>query len=216
MNDLTRPPPGDPPRLVLASGSPRRAELLKQLGLTFDVVIPRVNEQPLAGEDPISLVIRLARAKAATVRQSRDVSSDVVLAADTVVVVDGTILGKPENRDQGIGMLNMLSGNTHCVVSGVAIESENDSDFFHVETKVRFRTLTNEEAARYWQSGEPADKAGGYGIQGMGAIFVAAIQGSYTNVVGLPLAETAATLKNFGIDCLGDSVTANVTETDNG
>jgi len=187
--------------LVLASKSPRRAELLKQLGLTFSTVKPEVDEVLLPGETPEKFVRRLAQDKNDSVRAMLK-GSQVIVAADTVVVIDRCILGKPKSREDGARMLRMLSGREHLVYTGLVISTETHRYPIVSETKVCFRTLSNEETQKYWRTGEPADKAGAYGIQGLGASFVSHIEGSYSNVVGLPLMETAQVLNQLGIDCL--------------
>ena len=188
-------------RIVLGSTSPRRAALLGQLGIEFDVIAPAVDESRRAGEDPVDYALRLAAVKCASVRE-RAGPARVVLAADTVVVCAGRVLGKPGSRAEGLAMLALLSGREHRVVSAVAVGRQEEQRTRVSETLVAFRQLTGEEREAYWESGEPRDKAGGYGIQGLGSIFVTAISGSYSGVVGLPLMETAELLGEFGIDCL--------------
>jgi septum formation protein len=187
--------------LVLASKSPRRAELLRQLGLTFSTVKPEVEEVLLPGESPEEIVLRLARDKSNAVRQKL-IGPKIVIAADTVVVIDNRIIGKPKSREDGIETLERLSGREHKVYTGVVISTDSHQFPIVSETKVHFRTLSKEEAEKYWLTGEPVDKAGAYGIQGIGALFVSGIEGSYSNVVGLPLMETAHLLNQLGIDCL--------------
>ena len=187
-------------KLILGSGSPRRQQLLQQLGVVFTSDAPDVDESLLADESPVEYVLRLAVTKARVV-VSRHPGS-VVLGADTTVFHDGNILGKPESKDDGVAMLKALSGTTHEVVSGVAIIADRE-EVFSVISKVTFRRLNAAEIDWYWDSGEPADKAGGYGLQGAGGAFVETIEGSYSNVIGLPLAETVRVLRDFGIECLG-------------
>ena len=178
--------------LVLASTSPRRAELLGGLDLLFDVCPPDIDETPLPGEAPAPYVERLARAKAAAV-----VAADtVVLAADTTVDLDGTILGKPSTSSEAADMLAALSGRDHLVHTGVAVATRLGVETVTVSTSVRFAALTTSDIEWYIDTGEPFDKAGGYGIQGRAASFVASIDGSVTNVIGLPLAETVALLRS--------------------
>ena len=178
--------------LVLASTSPRRAELLGGLDLLFDVRLPDIDETPLPGEAPAPYVERLARAKAAAV-----VAADtVVLAADTTVDLDGTILGKPSTSSEAADMLAALSGRDHLVHTGVAVATRLGVETVTVSTSVRFAALTTSDIEWYIDTGEPFDKAGGYGIQGRAASFVASIDGSVTNVIGLPLAETVALLRS--------------------
>lgn len=188
--------------LYLASGSPRRKELLNQIGVPFQVVKVDVDESWRTGEEPLDYVLRLAAEKAqAGLAQlkSQGVAHAVVLGADTAGVLHGEILGKPADRDAAIAMLMRMSGHTHQVVTGIALATEAGVLVSNSVTEVTFRPLTETEAERYWQTGEPADKAGAYGIQGFGAIFVANIEGSYTGVVGLPLFETAQLLQQAGV-----------------
>ncbi|PZW86532.1 septum formation protein [Pseudomonas sp. 2848] len=187
-------------QLYLASGSPRRRELLNQIGVPFTVVSAPIDETPLPGEAPTAYVERLAQAKAVAGFAYTD-GVGVVLGADTTVVLDGQILGKPENREQALAMLGDLSKREHQVLTAVALTDGQRSISRCVSTTVRFRTISFEEALRYWDSGEPVDKAGGYAIQGLGAVFVSGIEGSYSAVVGLPLSETAELLEQFGVPC---------------
>jgi septum formation protein len=184
-------------RLILASGSPRRAELLEQIGLDFVVSVPDVDETPLADEDPETYVLRMARCKAAAVHPDSD---SVVLAADTVVVLDGRILGKPTSRAEGIAMLAALGGREHIVLTAIAGRSQDAEASELVSTVVRFAPLDDKLAEAYWATGEGADKAGSYGIQGIGGILVESITGSYSAVVGLPLPETERLLGGLGVD----------------
>ena len=193
------------PPLVLASGSPRRAELLARLGVTLDVRPSDVDETPHAGEPPAELVRRLAALKAMAARAGDD---EVVVAADTEVVLDDQVLGKPVDRAAAAAMLRRLSGRPHEVLTGVAVRR---GPLVHVEvvrTTVVFRPLTDAEVAWYLDTGEPFDKAGGYGLQGAAAALVARIEGSDTNVIGLPLAETVALLREVGLDLLAPPATA--------
>ncbi|MNC28210.1 Maf-like protein YhdE [compost metagenome] len=186
--------------LYLASGSPRRRELLAQIGVPFSVVSAPIDETPLPNEGAPAYVERLARAKAAAGLACIE-GPAVVLGADTAVVLDGRILGKPENREDALAMLADLSGREHQVLTAVALSDGQRVHSLCVTSKVRFRAISAEEAQRYWASGEPADKAGGYAIQGLGAVFVTGLSGSYSAVVGLPLCETADLLGQFGIAC---------------
>ena len=172
--------------LILASASPRRAELLTAAGIQFEVVHADADEQPLANEGPERLVTRLAKAKATLVLQRH--AGRVVLAADTAVVVDQHLLGKPADRAAASSMLRLLSGRVHRVLTGVALASESIMRVELEETRVRFAALAEEEIAWYVSSGEPMDKAGAYAIQGLASRFVESIEGSYRNVVGLPVA----------------------------
>ncbi|WP_288097780.1 Maf family protein [Pseudomonas sp.] len=188
--------------LYLASGSPRRRELLTQIGVPFSAVSADIDETPLAHESPSAYVERLARGKAAAGRDV--VRSDApfcVLGADTAVVLDGKILGKPVDEADACAMLKMLSGCEHEVLTAIALLEGERCESRVVRSVVRFRPISSDEAAAYWASGEPWDKAGGYGIQGLGAVFVAGLNGSYSAVVGLPLCETAELLGHFGIPC---------------
>lgn len=186
--------------LYLASGSPRRRELLTQIGVPFIVINAPVDESPLASESAPAYVERLARAKAAAGLARVD-GPAVVLGADTAVVLDGRILGKPENREDALAMLADLSGREHQVLTAVALDDGQRVHSFCVTSKVHFRAISTDEAQRYWASGEPVDKAGGYAVQGLGAVFVTGLSGSYSAVVGLPLCETADLLGQFGIAC---------------
>jgi septum formation protein len=198
-------PPRDPvggtsPRLVLASSSPRRAALLARLGLSPVIRPGDVDETPLAGEDAVTYVSRLAAAKAAAGATAND--GEVVLGADTVVVRDGDLLGKPADDAHAARMLRSLSGRTHEVVTGVAAQRGSRVVRDHVTTRVTFRRLSDAELAWYLATGEPTGKAGGYGLQGAGAVLVERIEGSDTNVVGLPLPATVALLRAVGLDVL--------------
>jgi|TARA_Y100000310_G_C20678149_1_gene814286 septum formation protein len=188
-------------QIYLASSSPRRADLLRQIGISFEVVVPNVEETPLEGELPDTYARRISAVKARHV-ESHAAPHLPVLAADTVVVLQGGLMGKPRDRDDGLEMLALLSGNTHQVISAVSVCQGDLLQTVASETLVRFRKLTKDEREKYWQTGEPRDKAGGYGIQGLGAVFVESINGSYSGVVGLPLMQTAELLRRFGVDCL--------------
>ena len=191
-----------PVSLVLASASPRRAELLAQIGVAFTIQSADIDESILPTEDPAKYVRRLANAKAREVALSI-AQQAFVLGADTVVVVDGEVLGKPKELDDAAQMLAKLSGREHHVLTGVAlVESPQARQIqsFVVTTAVRFRCLSSQEITAYLNSGEPMDKAGGYGIQGLGGALVKSITGSYSNVVGLPLAETHELLSGVGHD----------------
>ena len=185
------------PLLYLASTSPRRREILQSLGIEFEVVMVETDESPLAGESAEDLVVRLARAKAEAAT-----GAEYVLGSDTVVVLDDVVLGKPENADDAVDMLLTLSGRSHTVLTGVALRTSNGTRVVLSKTDVRFREIDRDEAIRYWHSGEPADKAGSYGIQGLGGMFVEAINGSYSGVMGLPVFETVELLKSAGIEVL--------------
>ena len=188
------------PRLLLASASPRRRELLEQIGVPTRRVHCEVDEQVMSGELPAAYVERVARDKVMAGVAAAPAGA-VVLAADTVVVLDEQILGKPRDREHAKQMLLRLSGREHQVMTAVAVARGEQLELRLVTTQVRFRGLSAAEIDAYWASGEPEDKAGAYGIQGLGAVFVAHISGSYSAVVGLPLQETAAILEGFGISC---------------
>jgi septum formation protein len=178
------------PELVLASGSPRRRELLEGLGVVFTVRPVDLDESPLPGEAPRDYVLRLAVEKAAAA------SGELVLAADTTVVVDGQILGKPQDDDDARRMLRLLSGREHSVLTGIALGKAAEVD----ETLVRFAPLSEAEIDWYVATGEPRDKAGAYAIQGLGSLFVEAVQGSYSNVVGLPIPRMYRLFARLGYD----------------
>jgi len=185
-------------RILLASSSPRRVSLLQQIGLVFETMSPDVDETLLDGEDAQTYVERLCKLKAdaGLIRKP----THVVIAADTVVALGGEILGKPKDRTDGVRMLMRLSGTTHRVLTGVAVASATDVKSKVVASDVTFRAVSEKEAQAYWGTEEPADKAGGYGLQGIGSIFVEKIYGSPSAVVGLPMLETELLLKQFGID----------------
>ncbi|HEX2443110.1 MAG TPA: Maf family protein [Vicinamibacterales bacterium] len=174
--------------LILASASPRRAELLRAAGLDFTVVPVAIDERPLDGETPPAYVERLAREKAQAAMRNES-SSLVILAADTTVVIDGVLLGKPADAREATEMLSRLAGRTHEVMTGVAVVPANRQIITAVDTtRVRFVEMTPDDIAWYVASGEPFGKAGAYGIQGRASRFVDRVEGSYTNVVGLPIA----------------------------
>lgn len=188
------------PTLYLASGSPRRRELLAQIGVPFTPLAASIDETPEPGEAPRRYVERLAQGKAqAGVALLQH--PGVVLGADTAVVLGGRILGKPENAEGAVAMLLALGGHEHQVLTAVAVTDGTRLLTRCVASRVRFRPIQADEAQAYWASGEPADKAGAYAIQGLGAVFVTGIDGSYSSVVGLPLCETAYLLAQFGIAC---------------
>ena len=188
--------------LYLASGSPRRRELLTQIGVPFLSQVVPIDENPLPDEPPVAYVERLARAKAQAGRAALSQPLDaVVLGADTAVVLDGRILGKPADAAEAQATLTALSGRSHQVLTAVALASPTRVAVRVVSSQVSFRPLRAEEIAAYWASGEPQDKAGSYAIQGLAAVFVSQLQGSYSAVVGLPLCETAELLEEFAISC---------------
>lgn len=187
--------------LILASKSPRRAELLRQVGVEFQVLAAEIDETQEPGESPDIYVQRMARTKALTgLERARKHSMTLpVLAADTVVVFEQRVFGKPLNRNHGIEMLRQLSGHPHQVMSAVFLATEQKQQAAMAVTDVFFRELSDDLLQRYWQFDEPGDKAGGYAIQGLGAIFVEKIVGSYSNVVGLPIETLVPLLENFDI-----------------
>lgn len=188
--------------LILASASPRRAELLSQLGLTFQSIGVAIDESLEQGEGPVEAVRRLAQAKADEV--NRCLSGDpVIIAADTLVAFDGLILGKPTNSGEAIKTLTMLSGQTHQVYTGLTVIRGNLQQEVVSTSRVRFRELESEEIQAYVETGEPMDKAGSYGIQGIGGMFVASLEGSYSTVVGLPLCELSLLLRQVGVPIFG-------------
>ena len=188
--------------LHLASASPRRRELLAQIGVPFVTLIASIDETALPGEPAERYVERLAREKAlAGLAALSDPADAVVLGADTAVVLDGRILGKPADRAECLATLVALSGREHQVLTAVALASAQRTESRVVASRVRFRPLRAGEAEAYWATGEPCDKAGSYGIQGLAAVFVSQLEGSYSAVVGLPLCETAQLLGEFGIPC---------------
>ena len=174
--------------LILASASPRRAELLDTAGFSFTVQVADVDETPMSGEAPEAYVVRVARAKAQAVAARCRKSGNIVLAADTTVVAEGQILGKPESRDDAVRMLKMLSGAVHDVFTGVVVLTEGRVLMEVVRTRVRLLPITMDEITWYIDTGEAEGKAGAYGIQGRAARFIDWIEGSWSNVVGLPLA----------------------------
>ena len=186
--------------VYLASASPRRSELLRQIGVPFQVRPAAIAEDPLAGEQPEAYVMRLAAAKAETIWASAVGDSRPVLAADTAVVLDGDLLGKPATEGEAMAMLERLSGRSHRVLTAVALRYTAGLETRLSDSEVRFRTTTAEERLKYCRTGEPFDKAGGYGIQGHAAVFVEELKGSYTGVVGLPLFETATLLARCGVE----------------
>ncbi|MCR4398549.1 MAG: Maf family protein [Firmicutes bacterium] len=189
------------PTLVLASTSPRRIELLRQIGLQF-VVVPSGADETLVGGGPAEIAEALALSKAESV--AGRVGSGLVIGADTVVALDGEILGKPRDPADARMMLEKLSGRAHSVVTGVAVvdAATGRRAVEYEESRVWFRALNSDEIEAYVSSGEPMDKAGAYGVQGLGSVLVERIEGCYFNVVGLPLPRLARILKSFGLDVL--------------
>ena len=188
-----------PPLLYLASKSPRRRDLLAQIGVTPAVIALELDEAPRPGEAPEDYARRVARDKARAGRALLPTGCEVpVLGADTLVTIDGRILGKPRDAAEAVAMLRLLSGRTHRVLSAVALIGREERLALST-SEVSFRVIDDREARAYWASGEPADKAGSYAIQGLGALFVRELRGSYSGVMGLPLFETAELLAAEGI-----------------
>jgi septum formation protein len=186
-------------KLILASSSPRRAELLRNAGISFSVLTSAIDETPVPGELPSDMVLRLANAKAELVA-ARAVGPAIIIAADTTVTLDGKILGKPCSSDDARRMLEQLSGRTHSVLTGVSLIRLPDAAHleFVESTLVHFQPLTSEEISAYLSTGEPFDKAGAYAIQGRAARYIPRVEGCYFNVVGLPLARLVSALHNLG------------------
>ena len=185
------------PLLSLASVSPRRRELLERIGVAHVVSAADIDETLQPEEAPADYVVRMACAKARAVRARG--TELPVLAADTTVVIDGVILAKPRDRAEGLAMLGRLSGRTHHVLTAVALATASGIAFRLSASEVRMRAVTPEECAAYWDTGEPRDKAGGYAIQGRGALFIEHLSGSFSGVMGLPLYETGQLLAAAGL-----------------
>lgn len=184
---------------MLASASPRRRDLLTQLGVSFEIDPADIDETPISGEAPADYVMRLAASKARCVAQRHPRSHCCVLAADTTVVIDDTILGKPADLADGRRILSALSDRTHCVITAICLNLGDGVSSALVETKVDFIPLETGVIDAYLATEEPWDKAGAYGIQGLGGVFVSSLHGSYSNVVGLPMAQTWRLLCKHGI-----------------
>lgn len=183
------------PAIYLGSASPRRQELLRQIGVDFIVVEPNVVEEKLADETPSEMVERLAIVKAENVLQKINQQPPrPVLSADTIVVVDNIVLGKPKNEEDALYMLSLLSNRTHEVLTAVALIDRHQVALRLSKSEVTFSTITPEQAKKYWVTGEPQDKAGAYAIQGMASIFIKNINGSYSGIMGMPLYETYSLL----------------------
>ena len=198
------------PVVILASASPRRTELLRQIGIAHRVVPAHIDERRAAGELIEDCIRRLARSKALEVQVALSAVAGtaaagelVVLGADTAVVIDDELLGKPRDRAEALAMLARLSGRWHDVLTAVALASAAGLRCSVSRSEVRFRALTERECAHYCDSGEPYDKAGAYAIQGLGAVFVQELRGSYSGVVGLPLFETGRLLSEAGVPVWG-------------
>lgn len=184
--------------IYLASASPRRRELLAQLGIAFESIVTDIDESLQPDESAETYVRRMASAKAAAALKRLPARRAPVLGADTVVVIDGQILGKPANQAAAAAMLHRLSGRAHQVLTAVAISDGEHEAVAVSRTVVTFRPLSDTEIDGYWATGEPCDKAGGYAIQGLAATFIESIDGSYSGVMGLPLFDTAGLLNGFG------------------
>ena len=196
-------------RLYLASRSPRRRELLTQMGIAFDTIVfrdglradPATDETPFPGEDPVVYVERVTCAKAEhglKILNERRLPLRPVLSADTTLELDGELIGKPVDMADAVSILRRLSGKTHRVLTGVALDHMGRTEYVLSSSEVRFRTLDEEEIRHYVLGGEPMDKAGAYGIQGRGGMFVEHLAGSFSGVMGLPVCETGELLKRFG------------------
>lgn len=186
------------PKLHLASASPRRRQILDGLGLQFSFAGTNIDESRIADETATEMVLRLALQKA----RSADRPDEAVLGYDTAVVLGDRIFGKPASREDAEAMLAALSGRTHDVLTGIALLHCGNAQQVLSRNRVRFRDISRAEASAYWQTGEPADKAGGYAIQGLAAVFVEDLQGSHSGVIGLPVFETASLLRTIGIEVL--------------
>jgi len=184
-------------QLILASASPRRRELLDQISVNYQVCPVDIDETPLPNEAPLAYVRRMAAEKSAA-GMARYGAAFPVLAADTTVVLQDVIMGKPKDKEDALAMLRLLSGNRHQVFTSVSLRGRQHGEAVSI-TDVTFRCLTDAEIVAYWESGEPQDKAGAYAIQGRGGVFVESIKGSFSGVVGLPLFETAQLLAQQGI-----------------
>lgn len=185
------------PQIILASVSPRRSELLKQIGIRHAIHAVDIDETPWPHESALAYVERVAAEKSAACRILRN-DELPVLAADTSVVLDGLIMGKPQDEAHAVDMLSRLSGRSHQVYSAVSLRGVRHAMAVSI-SEVRFRPLSRAEIAAYWQTGEPADKAGAYAIQGLASVFIESIKGSFSGVMGLPLYETAQLLDQQGI-----------------
>ena len=188
-------------RIILASGSPRRRALLAELGLTFEVWKPDADESHSPDEAPEALCVRLSRLKAEA--GSRKFPDALVIAADTIVVVDGQVLGKPSDRQDAVRMLTMLQGRTHEVLTGVSVCLAGKVLSHAERTLVKFRPLTHDEIVAYAATGECDDKAGAYAVQGKGSLLVEGLRGDYFNVVGLPVCALGKMLSELGVNLLG-------------
>ncbi len=188
--------------IILASGSPRRKELLTQLGLSFQVLVSDADETVDKSPPPADQVALISRRKAEAVAYKAGPDA-LVIAADTIVALDGQVMGKPHSREEAFQMLSLIQGKTHQVYTGLTLQRGQQTQT-HVEcTAVTFRPMSWAEIKAYVASGEPMDKAGAYGIQGLGGVFVEGIQGDYFNVMGLPICQLGMALKSFGVEVMG-------------
>lgn len=196
---MTEQHPNEPAQIVLASASPRRQQLLSSVGIDFQVIPSHIEEIVHPDESPNDFVLRVSEEKAQEVAQRADVSGRWFIGSDTIVVFDGDIIGKPVSEQDSANMLRRLSGRSHQVLTGYTIIDRETQITLRrcVSTEVTFRALTQQEIEGYIASGEPADKAGSYAIQGLGSYIVTSINGSYTNVVGLPLAQVVTDLQQL-------------------
>lgn len=202
------------PQLYLASQSPRRLQLLQQLGLKVEIFNADIDETPKADEQPVDYVRRMAQEKNHAARQQLEKLANFaphlpILSADTSVVCDGQILGKPQNHAQAAQMLRLLSGRTHQVLTAVCVSLSDQKHSLVQTSQVTFKPLTEQEISAYIRTGEPMDKAGAYGIQGVGGIFISHIESSFSGVMGLPVFETAELLRQVGVDLFSSSEQCN-------
>ncbi|MEX0619234.1 MAG: Maf family protein [Pseudohongiellaceae bacterium] len=188
-----------PRELLLASTSPRRGQLLDQIGIPYQTAPHGIDEIRLRDESPQNFVIRMSREKARSAIQADGPGRRLVLAADTAVVSGAYLMGKPAGREEALAMLKQLSGSEHQVYSAVAVSDGARMETALSATRVWFRSISEAEMAAYWATGEPEGKAGAYGIQGYGSVFIAKLKGSYSGVMGLPLFETVTLLRDFGL-----------------
>lgn len=186
-------------RVVLASSSPRRRELLSMIGVEHRVVPADIDERYLPGEDAVAHAERLAREKASTVAAMPEGADALIIAADTIVVVDGDVLGKPRDREEAVAMLERLSGRSHIVHTAVAVRQDGREAYGVESPVVTFKPLDRPTIDAYVDTGEPMDKAGAYGIQGFGATLVRRVEGDYFAVMGLPLQRTIALVESLGV-----------------
>jgi septum formation protein len=186
------------PQIILASSSPRRESILRDIGIRFIKCPADIDESVLPGEKPDKYVRRMAEAKAKKIANQK--KHKTVLGADTIVLIDGRILGKPKNREQALRYITLLSNRTHSVLTSVALARGDQCKSIVARAEVTFRKISKREAILYWETGEPRDKAGGYGIQGVGGIFIDRIEGGHGTVIGLPVLETEKLLRLFNVE----------------